>query len=43
VRLAEQIKQVPAGGGVDVVTIIIVAAFVVCMTLFIIGVIEMLW
>jgi hypothetical protein len=43
VRLAEQIKQVPAGGGVDVVTIIIVAAFVVCITLFVIGVIEALW
>ena len=45
VRLAEQIEQLPAGanGGVDVVTIVIVAAFIVCITLFIIGVVEMLW
>ncbi|MBW1744184.1 MAG: hypothetical protein JRJ47_12285, partial [Deltaproteobacteria bacterium] len=45
VRLAEQIEQLPAGanGGVDVVTIVIVAAFILCMTLFIIGIIEMLW
>ncbi|MBW2171904.1 MAG: PA2779 family protein [Deltaproteobacteria bacterium] len=45
VRLAEQIEQLPAGanGGVDVVTIVIVAAFIVCITLFIIGLIEMLW
>jgi hypothetical protein len=45
VRLAAQIEQLPAGanGGVDVVTIVIVAAFVVCIALFIIGVIEALW
>jgi len=41
VRLAEQIEQVPAGG-VDVVTIVLVACLITCVALFIIGIIDVL-
>jgi len=42
VRLAEQIEQVPAGasGGIDIVTIILVACLITCITLFIMGIID---
>jgi len=42
VRLAEQIEQLPAGG-VDVMTVVIIICFGICLTLFTIGLIEMLW
>lgn len=42
VRLAEHIEQLPAGGSIDVVTIILVACLITCIALFVIGVIDVL-
>ena len=39
--LAEQIEQVPAGG-IDVVSIVLIACLIICVGAFIIGVIDVL-
>jgi hypothetical protein len=41
VRLAEQVEQVPAGG-VDVVSIVLIACLIICVGAFIIGIIDVL-